>query len=197
MAIQSIMRGLSAVLTIYMILIFIRILLTWFQGPYLGRPVEILAAITDPYLQYFRRFRFLRTDRFDFSPLVALIVLVIVANIFDTIGRYGTITLGIILSLVVSAVWAGASFLLLFFLILMVARLVSLFFNASSVSPIWRAIDTILEPLLHRATQAVAKNRLVPYQTALAVGSAVVLAMRLLGGFLLRELAVALQMLPV
>jgi uncharacterized protein YggT (Ycf19 family) len=86
---------------------------------------------------------------------------------------------------------------LLFFLILMVVRLVSLFFNASSVSPIWRAIDTILEPLLHRATQAVAKNRLVSYQTALAVGSAAVLAVRLLGGFLMRELAVALQMLPV
>ena len=41
---------LRGIISIYMIIIFLRVLLTWFQGAYLGKTQEIITKITDPYL---------------------------------------------------------------------------------------------------------------------------------------------------
>ncbi|WP_319563210.1 YggT family protein [Marispirochaeta sp.] len=91
---QQVMRFISGALSVYMILIFIRVLMTWFQGASYGRAMEILRSITDPYLYWFRRFPFLRTGAMDFSPLAALIVLVIILNITNRIALTGNISPG-------------------------------------------------------------------------------------------------------
>ena len=66
---QQVMRFISGALSVYMILIFIRVLMTWFQGANYGRAMEILRSVTDPYLYWFRRFPFLRAGSMDFfSP---------------------------------------------------------------------------------------------------------------------------------
>ena len=46
MALTGLFRFISSILSIYMILLFIRILLTWFRSIDLGRPYEILVRIT-------------------------------------------------------------------------------------------------------------------------------------------------------
>src|SRR6056297_3367544 len=145
---QTVMSIITAALSFYMLLIFLRILLTWFQGPSLGRAYEFLMRVTDPYLNYFRRFKFLRTERIDFSPILAIIVLVIILNITNTIAAYGTITLGIVLALIISALWSAFSFLLLFFFVLTMVRFIALLIGTNFVSPIWRTIDVIIQPLV-------------------------------------------------
>lgn len=73
---------------IYSILIFIRILMSWFTRiPYntvLNAVLEFVRETTDPYLNLFRRFVpmvRIGPGALDLSPIVAIIVLQIVARI--------------------------------------------------------------------------------------------------------------------
>ena len=78
----------SAIFTVYIILIFIRILLTWVPrmpfNPYLRAAVAFVERVTDPYLNVFRAI--LRPVGFggmglDLSPIVAIIVLYVVRGL--------------------------------------------------------------------------------------------------------------------
>ncbi|WP_407424994.1 YggT family protein, partial [Treponema sp.] len=66
---------LTSVVLIYTILCFIRVMLSWFPGVEYSRFGAVLSQICDPYLNIFRRFRFLRFSAFDFTPAIALCVL--------------------------------------------------------------------------------------------------------------------------
>jgi YggT family protein len=77
-----------ALFLIYSILIFVRILMSWFTRiPYntvLNAVLEFVRETTDPYLNLFRRFVpmvRIGPGALDLSPIVAIIVLQIVARI--------------------------------------------------------------------------------------------------------------------
>jgi YggT family protein len=72
---------------VYVVLIFIRILLSWFRLPYyrwLNAFLEFVTEVTDPYLNLWRRFLplvRLGPGAIDLSPMVGTIVLLLVAGI--------------------------------------------------------------------------------------------------------------------
>lgn len=68
-------------LNIYMILIFIRILLSWFPNVnmYEG-PLSVIPQLTDPYLNVFRSF-IPPLGGIDFSPIIAIFLLQFVAQL--------------------------------------------------------------------------------------------------------------------
>ncbi|MDR2257638.1 MAG: YggT family protein, partial [Treponema sp.] len=70
---RIIMNLLAGLTGLYTLLIFIRIMLTWFGNVRFGRPAEILGRITDPYLDWWRRFP-LRAGFLDLSPILGLAV---------------------------------------------------------------------------------------------------------------------------
>ena len=79
---------LSTLLTVYIVLIFIRILMSWFTripyNRYLDAVLKFVAEVTDPFLNIFRRI--IPTVRIgpgalDLSPIVAVLVLSIVGGI--------------------------------------------------------------------------------------------------------------------
>jgi YggT family protein len=81
---------------VYLVLIFIRILLSWIpRVPYnrwLGAGIKFVSDVTDPYLNLFRRI--LRPVRIgpgalDLSPIVATFVLIIVSSIVENLIRGG------------------------------------------------------------------------------------------------------------
>ena len=79
---------------IYTILIFVRVLMSWFTRiPYnraLNATLEFVRETTDPYLNLFRRFVpmvKIGPGALDLSPIVAIIVLQIVARIVVGIIR--------------------------------------------------------------------------------------------------------------
>jgi YggT family protein len=200
------MRGLMNILggatSLYMIVIFIRIMLTWFSGMNYGRPVEFLRRITDPYLNWFRRFKVLQLANLDLSPIAALAVLSIANNIFVTLGRYGTITLGFILGMVVSAIWSAASFILVFFLIILVLRFIAYItrqnvYGGYGIGAFWRIIDLLSQPVMFRINRIIFKNRIVRYHTGIITSIAVLLALRFGLGFLAREGIRLLVQLPI
>ena len=78
----------DALFTVYLVLIFIRILLTWVPrmpfNPYVRAAVAFVERTTNPYLNVFRAL--LRPVGFggmalDFSPIVAIVVLYIVRGL--------------------------------------------------------------------------------------------------------------------
>jgi YggT family protein len=72
---------------VYAVLIFIRILLSWFRLPYsrwLNALVEFVTEVTDPYLNMWRRVLpmvRIGPGALDLSPMVGTIVLLLVAGI--------------------------------------------------------------------------------------------------------------------
>ncbi|MEQ8969363.1 MAG: YggT family protein [Coleofasciculus sp. C1-SOL-03] len=72
-------------LNIYLLLIFVRILLTWFPTvEWMNQIAGFLSPITDPYLNIFRSF-IPPLGGLDLSPLLAIIVLQVVARLIVSI----------------------------------------------------------------------------------------------------------------
>jgi len=190
------MRVLGAVTSLYMILVFVRVMLTWFDGASLGKPAEVLAGITDPYLDWFRRFPALRTGGLDFSAVAALSVLALANNIVQTIAVYGRITVGIILSLILNGVWSALAFILVFFAIILGVRFFFYALGKNSVLPVWRTIDALCKPVLYRINRFVYRDRLVNYQTGIITAIAVLIGARIVGGIAVGLLAGMFVRLP-
>ena len=83
----------STLITVFIVLVIIRILLTWFRLPYnrwLNGFLEFVSTVVDPYLNIFRRWLPLvriGPGALDISPIVAILVLSIVGNIVVGIIR--------------------------------------------------------------------------------------------------------------
>lgn len=74
---------LATFLSIYSALLFIRILLSWFPNVNLmNPPFSILSQLTDPYLNIFRSI-IPPLGGLDFSPILAIILLQFLANLFS------------------------------------------------------------------------------------------------------------------
>lgn len=194
---ELVLRILSSVLSVYMLLIFIRILLTWFSGPSFGRPQELLRRITDPYLNIFRRISFLSTERIDFSPIAAIISLVIVLNIINTLRIYGQISLGIILALVLSALYSAVFFILMFFGILIAVRFFSLLGQGASFSPFWQTLDMLINPVLRFVQRVVLRGREISYRAGLGTSALVLVGTALVGRVIVNLFVGLLRNLPV
>jgi YggT family protein len=168
----QVMGFLSSLVSLYMIIVFIRIILSWFTG--IGRSgfQDILAKITDPYLNWFRRFPFLRTGFLDFSPIVALGVLSLINSVFSTLAHYGTITIGIVLAMILQVFWGAASFVLGFLIIVLGLCLIARLARVNMYSPFWRVVDAISQPVLYRISRIFFKNRIVKFTTSVGLSIA-------------------------
>jgi len=68
-------------LNIYMVLMFVRILLSWFPNiNWYDPPFSVVSQLTDPYLNLFRSF-IPPLGGMDFSPIIAIFALQIVAQL--------------------------------------------------------------------------------------------------------------------
>jgi YggT family protein len=82
---------------VYLILIFIRILMSWIPrmpyNRYLSAFLQFVSDVTDPYLNLFRRFLpmvRLGPGALDLSPIVATIVLLVVSGLLQGLIRGGS-----------------------------------------------------------------------------------------------------------
>ncbi len=144
---------LNALLIAYLFLLSMRIVLGWFAPQALGRAWEILRIVTDPFLDLFARIRFLRGGVFDFSPIAAVLVLVVALDLVNQLLYYGRITLGFFLASVLAAAWSGARFLLLLFLIVGILRTIPVLFRGSLGAGIWKVVDMVIKPVVDWVTR--------------------------------------------
>ena len=85
---------LRTLLTVYIVLIFIRILMSWFTripyNRYLDMFLKFISDVTDPYLNIFRRILppvRIGPGALDLSPIVGVLVLSIVGGIIINLVR--------------------------------------------------------------------------------------------------------------
>jgi YggT family protein len=181
---------------LYMLLIFIRVMLSWFNASSLGRPVELLGRITDPYLDWWRRFPILRTGFLDLSPIAAMAALSLVQTACGIAARYGRISLGILLAIVLQAVWSVLSFVLAFFIIVLLLRLIAYLSNRNIYSTFWRIVDSVSQPVLYRITRIFFRRRLINYLAGILLSIGVLAALEIGGHFLAALLTGIFQRLP-
>lgn len=195
---QLVLTIIYIALILYLFLLSLRIVLGWFAPQALGRAWGILTAVTDPWLDIFRRIRFLRGGLFDFTPVAAILALVVVLDIVTNLLYYGRITLGLVLASVFSAAWTGTQYLLLFFLIVGVVRTIPLVFRSVAGASLWRVVDMIVQPVVAWVGRLFRLGPRVGYLQALLLTIGLLLAAWLLGRYLvLRVLVPLLLMIPV
>jgi YggT family protein len=178
---------LTALLGLFSLMIIVRIILTWFSGGQFGRPEEILARITDPYLDWWRQRLNLRAGNMDLSPIVAMAAISVAQTICSAIAQTGRITLGLLLAVCLSALWSAFSFILGFCFVVLVLRLIAYFLNANMFGTFWRVIDSISKPIQFRLSRIIFGKRIVRFTTSI-ITSILVLAALWFGGRLVIQM---------
>lgn len=192
-ALSIVFRILGGAASVYMLLCIARIFLTWFPGAS-GAGARFLERSTEPYLALFRRLSFLRGAGVDFSPIAALAVLAGLSRAL-TVASMGTLTLGIGLALVVQVIWDPVGFLLGFFAVLILARIIAYLARWNSLHPVWRAVDAMINPILFQLKRLFYRNRIVHYMQGLVIGLLVLAGLRLLLGWMVSGLLAVLTAL--
>jgi YggT family protein len=190
----SILNGL---LIAYLFLLSLRIVLSWFATRGFGRAGELLRAATDPYLGLFARIGFLRRGIFDFSPIAALLVLVVALDLVNGLLFYGRLSLGFFLASVLSSVWSGARFLLLLFLTVGLIRIIPLLFRTTSGAGVWKVVDLIVQPVVAFVMRLLRLGRRAGYTQYLLFTVGMLFVAWLLGEFLVRRIVALFQSLPI
>ena len=187
----------NIILIAYLFVLALRIVLGWFAPQALGRAWELLTAATDPYLKVFSRIRFLRGNLFDFSPIAAILTLVVALDLVNQLLYYGRITLGFFLAAVLSAAWSGVRFLILLFLIVGLLRTIPLAFRTTSGAGLWRVVDTIMQPVVAWVMKVFRLGRRSGYTQHLLLTIGLLLVAWLLGEYLVNRIVSLFQMLPI
>ncbi len=186
----------NAVIIVYVLLLSVRIILGWFAPQAMGRAWELLCAVTDPYLNLFRRIRFLHAGMFDFSPVAAVLVLLLAARLVDRLMYWGRITVGFFLASVFAAAWSGVSFLLILFLIVGLVRTIPIIFRGAASSPVWRVADLLIQPVLAWVMRVFRLGPRAGYTQHLLLTIGILLVAWLLGRFIVDQIVYGLSLLP-
>jgi YggT family protein len=144
----SIFNVLSTIVTLYSLACFIRVIITWFPSVSYSAFGRFLSSICDPYLNVFKNIRFLRTSTLDFSPILALGILVGVSGIFANLAHYGKISFGAIIASILQMVSGIATSIIGVIIFIIVVRLIAVLIAPASRFELWGALDRILYPII-------------------------------------------------
>jgi len=182
-------------ISIYMILIIIRIIMSWFSTSSQNYSEKgVLAKLCDPYLSIFRKIPFFTIGYIDFSPIIALATLVIIGNILTQFGLLGTITVGIILAMTIKAIWSALSSIIFFLFIIVVIRLIIVLIKPNAQSPILKSVDSLLLPVSGKVSSFFTKSS--NYPANLIVFAVIMIIFYFAGDFLISIIADLCSKLP-
>lgn len=174
MVLSIVARVLSAAVSVYFFLCMLRVFMSWVPRADLGRGGEILKRVVDPYLGYFSRFRTLSSGTFDFSPIAALALLILLDQLLRVVAFTDRLSLGIALGVILQVAWSAVGFVLGFFAVCALVRIVAYAARWNSLHPVWRVVDAFLNPVLFRINRMIYRNRIVNYLQGLITGFLVV-----------------------
>jgi len=190
-------RFLTAIIFVYILMLGLRIILSWFQGSVYGRPWELLVRLTEPYLSLFRRLRFLRRGTIDFTPIAAILTLVVILQVIYLIGETGKISLGLFLGIVAGALWAAVRFLLVLFLVMAVLRAILGAVANMRDSRLIGALGYMIEPAVSLVRRIFPARQTLSERQYLYLTIVFLLVLWLLGLYLVPRLVAFLNNLPI
>lgn len=195
--IQTILSILAGVLSLYTLLCFIYILMSWFPGAKFTRFGRLMSNICEPYMNLFRRLSFLRIGNIDFSPIISLGILSLASAILAGIQRTGRIFLGGIIGTILSSLWSIASSILGIFTLLIFIRWIALVISKgrTSYDSGWNQVDIILNKFSYKVAGTFTKKP-VNYQTSLLISWISFLIILGVGYFLISILVALCYKMP-
>lgn len=132
--------------SIYIILIFVRILFAWLRPNMFNPVVRFVYKLTDPYLKLFAGMRFIRIGALDLSPIFAFYVLYLLQELLYNLILRGHITLEFVVVLAISYFFRFVYFILFIFLITVALRFIFGFIRMRGNNVVVTAIYSISEP---------------------------------------------------
>jgi YggT family protein len=193
---STIARVLNAAVIVYIFLCAARVFMSWLPNLDAGRGGEFLGRAVDPYLGWFRRFKIFSSGAFDFSPIAALAILAVANDLLTTVSYAGSLSVGLVLGLLVGAAWSAVAFVISFFFICALVRMIAYAARWNSLHPLWMVIDSILNPVLFRINRLIYRGRIVNYLQGLITGSLLLLFLRIGGGAIISLLIRSFERLP-
>lgn len=195
---MNIFSILASVVSIYTLLCFVRVMLSWFPGAEYSRFGQVLRQMCDPYLDIFRRFRFLRFSSFDFTPAIGLCVLMALQAFFNSLAMGKAFRISTILSMLVMLVGNIFTSVLGFFAVIILVRLIVYLIigDGQGSYSIWTAMDRAISPIIFRIAGLVFRNQSISFVKAL-VTSFIILAVFAVGiAYALGVLGTLISMIP-
>ncbi|MGO8694692.1 MAG: YggT family protein [Rectinemataceae bacterium] len=197
MALSVVARVLGAAVGIYFFLCMVRVVVSWLPRADLGRGGEILKRVVDPYLGFFSRFPSLSSGAFDFSPIVALAVLILADQVLKVLAYTQRISLGVVLALALRVAWSAVGFVMTFYAVCALVRIIVYVARWNSLHPLWRVLDAFLNPVLFRINRLIYHGRIVNYLQSLITGFVLVVLLEVAGAKLVSLLVRLLASLPI
>ncbi len=174
---------LAFVFSLYTMLIVVDIILKWiYPGPR-GRGTRMISQLTDPFLNFFRKFKISRIGYIDLSPLLAVLTLSIINQILGRIRELGSITLPAVAAIIISSVWNVIMTLLLAVLVVAVVRYLFLLFTTNKLNSFANTCDQFFIPLSSRIASVFIKNASSSYQLNLIISIIVITVLLTAGSF--------------
>lgn len=195
--IQTILSILAAALSLYTLLCFIYILMSWFPGAKFTRFGHFMTSICEPYMGLFSRMGFLRIGNIDFSPIVSLGVLSLISAILAGIQHTGRIFFGGILGTILNSLWGIASSIICIFTLLIFIRWIVLLINKgrTSYDSGWNQVDMLLNKISYKVAGTFTKSSM-SYQRSLLISWIAMLVILIAGHFLIKILALLCYRMP-
>lgn len=164
-------------------LIVVDIILKWIYSGPKGRGTMMISQLTDPFLNFFKRFRISRIGYIDISPLLAVLTLSIINQILGRIRELGSITFWAIIAIIISSVWNVIMTLLLAVLVVAAVRYLFLMFTTNKMNSFANACDAFFIPLSSRIASVFIKNASSSYQLNLIISIIVAAVLLTVGSF--------------
>ena len=180
---RTIFSIVSFVVSVYALLCFLRILLTWVPALSYSRFSRFLGKVCDPYLNVFRGIKWLRLGSFDFSAALGLCILGVLATMLSNFAGRSTITLGFVGQMILQLAWSVTTSIITFLIIILAVRLIVLFVRKGQYysSPILDQIDASISPLVYNIARTFTAGKKVSYTTALVIAIIALAAIIVLG----------------
>ena len=194
--VRSLLLTVRQLINAYLFLCFIKILLSWVPSAAYSSFGRVLSSICDPYLNWFRRFNFTRIGMVDFSPILSLGILSIVAQLITSILATGTISLWMVFVSIIQLVWSFIGFMLNLLIIFLIIRLGYDIFGSSSSSPFWYNLDRFLSPVIAKVTGFFPQKPL-QYRTRLILTILIILLLRIALGLLVGSLLFQFKVIKI
>jgi YggT family protein len=195
--ISTILSILAAMLSLYTLLCFIYILMSWFPGAKFTKFGHFMTSICEPYMGLFSRMSFLRLGNIDFSPIVSLGVLSLASAILAGIQHTGRIFFGGILGTILNSLWGIASSIIGIFTLLIFIRWIVLLINKgrTSYDSGWNQVDMLLNKISYKVAGTFTKSSM-SYQRSLMISWIALLVILIAGHFLITILASLCYRMP-
>ncbi len=195
---MQLFKILSSLISAYTLLCFIRVMLSWFPGAQYSKFGRAISRICDPYLNIFRRFSFLRFSAFDFSPAIALCLLIAASTICSSLATGTGLRFGSFLAMIISMLWSVVQSILFFLILILIIRLIVYLVKGDSGNyySIWTSVDRAITPFIYRICRPFSGGRTMPFTTALIVAALTITAVSICGRLLIQLLCAVLLSMP-